>query len=146
MRIEILELLIEVKNLHTELMTNYSNVLPKNIIDSGNESVHSNIPEKVNDLLSLFNSSEKRELFKPVNNLDEAIEVFSDDEIDAIIERAISNKDLTSFRIDNNQTLSVKDVLEITQYGIKSVVQLLEMHIATGKMSKTYIFDNLDLF
>jgi hypothetical protein len=143
MRIELLELLIEGKTLHTDLITNYSNVLPKKIIDGGKESVNSNMLKNVNIILSLLNISEKRELFKPVNNLEEAIEVFRDNEIDAIIERAILNKDLAPHSLDRNQTLSVKDILEKTQFEIKSGIQQLQMHIVTGKMSKTYILDNL---
>ena len=136
MRNKILELLLKGKDLHNELITKFSDVLPENIIEGGNDNVNSDMPKKINVILSLLNMSEKKEVFPPINNLDEAIEVFKNGNLDEAIERAISNTDLLGFSELKNETLSVKDILENAEFGINSGVQLLQMQIQAGELTK----------
>lgn len=136
MRSKILELLLKGKELHNELITNFSNVLPENIIEGGNDNVNTDMPKKINAILSLLNMSEKKEVFYPIKNLDEAIEVFKNENLDKVIERAISNEDLIGFSELKNETLSVKDILENAEFGINSGVQLLQMQIQAGELTK----------
>ncbi len=136
MRKKILELLKTGKELQIELNSKYSNILPKSIIDSGFEIINSDLPTKVNNLLSLLNLSEKKELFKTIKSLEEAIEILTNENIDEIINRAILNKELSGHSQLKNETLSVKDILENIEFGINSSIELLQMQIKTGEITK----------
>lgn len=136
MRNEILHLLKKGKELHTDLINNYSGILPENIIEGGNRTISQDIPSKTNAILTILNMAEKEEKFSPVNDIDNAIRLFENEEIQISIDKAIENKDLTGFSPLKNQTLSTAEILNNAKFGIESGVQLLSMQTRLGLLSK----------
>jgi hypothetical protein len=136
MRTEILKLLNKGKELHTELIAEYSGILPENIIDGGNRTISEDIPNKTNAILTILNMAEKEEKYSPINNIDDAINLFENENIQESIDKAIGNKDLAGYSPLKNKKLSAAEILENAKFGIESGVQLLSMQIMAGKLSK----------
>ncbi|WP_417238925.1 hypothetical protein [Bizionia sp.] len=136
MRTEISKLLNKVKELHAELIGNYSEILPQNIIDGGNRTIEEDIPNKINAILSILNMAEKEEKYAPIKNIDEAINLFNEENIQESIDKAIANKNLVGFSSLKNEKLNVAEILENARFGIESGAQIISMQIVAGKLSK----------
>ena len=69
-----------------------------------------------------------------MKSVDEAIELFKNEDLDATIEKAIENKTITG--ISEKGNLAAKEILEASKFGIESGTQLLGMQLMGGKLSK----------
>jgi hypothetical protein len=134
MREQILNTLTKAKSNFEEIINNYSDVLPKNITDGSQNSIEVEIPKFVNNFLYILNASEQKETYSDVKNIDEAIELFKNPELDNVITKAIENKTITG--VSSKGNLAAKEILESSKFGIESGNQLLAMQIMAGKLSK----------
>lgn len=136
MRIEILNLLYKGKELHDELVAEYSGILPENIIDGGNRTVSEDIPNKTNAILTILNMVEGEERYLSIKSIEEAISLFENETIQESIDKAIENESLVGYSPLKNQKLSVAEILDNAKFGIESGVQLISMQIMAGKLFK----------
>ena len=134
MRKQILYNLTKAKANFEEIIGEYNEVLPKNIIDGSRDTINTEIPKFVNNFLYILNASEQKEVYSNVKNVDEAIGLFKNEDLDAIIEKAIENKTITG--ISEKGNLGAKEILEASKFGIESGTQLLGMQLISGKLSK----------
>ncbi|MCZ8167945.1 MAG: hypothetical protein ACK5RV_11820 [Flavobacterium sp.] len=134
MRKEILDNLTKAKANFEEIIGEYSDVLPKNITDGSRNTIDTEIPKFVNNFLYILNASEQKEVYSNVKSVDEAIELFKNEDLDATIEKAIENKTITG--ISEKGNLAAKEILEASKFGIESGTQLLGMQLMGGKLSK----------
>jgi len=134
MREEILNGITKGKSTYENIIENYSQTLPKNIIDGSKNSVDVEIPKFVNNFLYILNAAEQKNMYSDIKNIDEAIELFKNPELDDSIAKAIENKTIVG--ISNKGNLAAKEILEASMFGIDSGLQLLEMQLMAGKLSK----------
>lgn len=131
MREEILRLLEKGKELHEELITNYKETLPGNVIEVGNSIVEKELPGKINDILVILNADARMKKYMPVTRLQQAIELFRDPEMQKAIDKAIANKGLAGLSICEDCFVTVQELLDDTKYEIQTLVNTL--HIPDGK-------------
>lgn len=136
MRENILHLLKKGKDLHQELIENYIGILPKNIIAGGDNTISEDFPNKVNAFLSILNMDEGKEKYKAISNVDEAIKLFEDVNLQIAIDKTINNKNINGFSELRNQILSSEEMLEAARFSIESGTELLNLQIMAGKLSK----------
>lgn len=136
MRENILHLLKKGKKLHLELIADYSGILPENILSGGNNTINEDFPNKINTFLSILNINEGEDKYKTVTNVDEAIELFEDKNIQISIDNTIHNKSINGFSELRNQILSSEEMLEAARFSIESGADLLSLQIMAGKLSK----------
>lgn len=134
MREQILNNLIKAKSNFEEIIENYSDILPKIITDGSRDSVSVEIPKFVNNFVFILNATEQRELYPTIKNIEEAIELFQNQDLDNSIAKAIENKTITGISAKGN--LAAKEILETAKFGIESGTELLSMQLISGKLSK----------
>lgn len=132
MRKGTLNKIVKAKATFEELISDYTAVLPANIVDGGRNTIDIEIPKFVNNFLMTLNSVEQEKLYNEVKNIDEAIELFEKPELDISIEKAIENKTIVG--VGTKGTISAKEILEACVYGVNSGLQLLEMQLSMGKL------------
>jgi|GEM_PF-6237602 hypothetical protein len=136
MRTEILELLNTGKKFHAKLIANYSEVLPENIIDGGNQTISQDIPNKTNVILNILNMAEREEKYSRIDNIDEAINLFENEDIQESIDKAIENKNLIGYSLFKNEKLSTNEIIDNAKFGIKTGVRSINMLIRAGELTK----------
>ena len=134
MKDKILNELNLANSLYHELIQNYKNVLPENIIAGSINNFEVEIPKFVNNFLSILNSVEGHEVFKPVKTIGNALEIFNEQAIDSSIEKTIENKNIVGIG-GKTGTLSAKELLDASVDGIESGVRLLNMQLKLAKLS-----------
>ncbi|KRD58497.1 hypothetical protein ASE40_19410 [Flavobacterium sp. Root935] len=134
MREQILNSLTKAKSDFKNIIENYSDVLPKKITDGSQNSVDTEIPKFVNNFLYILNVSEQKNVYTDIKNIDEAIELFKNPDLDTIIQKAIENKTIIGTNSKGN--LAAKEILEASKFGIDSGAELLAMQLIAGKLSK----------
>jgi len=133
MRKKILRLLEKGKELHGELISNYNNSLPANIIEDGNSIVYNELPAKINAILVILNADAKEIKYKPVSNLQQAIELFKDIELQNALDKATANKGLVGLSIYEDCLVTVQELLDTTKFEIESLIDLLYTHSGKSK-------------
>lgn len=136
MRENILNSLKRGKELHQELIQNYSGILPEHIIAGGESTIKQEFPNKVNSFISILNMSKSDDdKYAPINNLDEAINLFEDENIQKSIDNTIANENIRGYSILKEKILSSEEMLEAARIGIESGKELLALQIMSGKLS-----------
>lgn len=136
MRENILNSLKRGKELHQELIQNYSGILPEHIISGGESTIKKELPNKVNAFISILNMSESDDdKYSPINNVDEAINLFEDEKIQKSIDKTIANENIKGFSPLKDKILSSEEMLEAARFGIESGKELLALQIMSGKLS-----------
>lgn len=133
MREEILAILNSAADTYNNIIINYSNVLPKNIIDGSHNSIEVEIPKFVNNFFSILNAVEGENKHTPIKNITEAIELFKKTQLDEEIDKALENLTIVGVGVQGN--LNTKELLEACKYGIESGNQVLKMQLMAGKLS-----------
>lgn len=128
MREEILRLLEKGKELHEELIANFKETLPANVIERGNSIVEKELPGKVNDILVILNADARMKKYKPVNKLQQAIELFRDPAMQNALDKAIANKGLAGLSICEDCFVTVQELLDATKYEIQTLVNSMRIH------------------
>ncbi|HET6557997.1 MAG TPA: hypothetical protein VFG54_11825 [Prolixibacteraceae bacterium] len=127
MREEILRLLEKGKELHEELVSNYKETLPSNVIEEGNRIVEKELPGKINSILVILNADARMKKYKPVANLQQAIELFSDPEMQNALDKSIANKGLAGLSICEDCFVTVQELLDTTKYEVQTLVNTLSI-------------------
>jgi hypothetical protein len=136
MRENILNSLKRGKELHQELIQNYSEILPEDIIASGESTFKKEFPNKVNTFISILNMSESDDdKYAPINNVDEAINLFEDEKIQKSIDKTIANENIKGYSPLKDKKMSSEEMLEAARFGIESGKELLALQIMSGKLS-----------
>lgn len=128
MRKEILRLLEKGKELHEELLSHHKEVLPANSIERGNRIVETELPDKINVLLVILNADAQSKKFAPVSNLQQAIDLFKNKELQDAINSAIVNKGLVGLSNYDDSLISVQELFNNAQREIESLVDSLRPH------------------
>lgn len=128
MRKEILRLLEKGKELHEQLVSAYDESLPQSILDEGNQIVQVRLPGNINGMLVILNAGAKAQKYQPVNNLQQAIELFSDTAIQQDFEKAIANKELLGLSACEDCFITIQEIFDATRCEIKSLVEELNRH------------------
>lgn len=131
MREEILRLLEKGKELHEELLSNYKETLPANVIEKGNSIVEKELPGKINDILVILNADARRKKYVPVTKLQQGIELFRDPEMQNALDNAIANKGLAGLSICEDCFVTVQELFDATKYEIQVLVN--NLHISNGQ-------------
>lgn len=136
MRENILNSLKRGKELHQELIQNYSEILPDHIIAGGESTIKQEFPNKINTFISILNMSESDDdKYAPINNVDEAINLFEDEKIQKSIDKTIANENIKGYSPLKDNILSSEEMLEAARFGIESGRELLALQIMAGKLS-----------
>ncbi|MDK2978302.1 MAG: hypothetical protein PWP52_1016 [Bacteroidales bacterium] len=134
MRNKIITLLKNSKIAYQELMRNYKNDLPVQIIKTCNEKIDFFLPREINKIIDLINLVEN-EKHKPINNIDDGIEFFYKDEIQKSIEKVLDSKEVYSSKLlKKENVISVKFIKSISE--IESIAHYLSLQIGLGKVNK----------
>lgn len=128
MRKEILRLLEKGKELHEELISRYAEALPANSIEKGNRIVETELPDKINALLVILNADAQSRKFAPVSNLQQAIDLFKNKELQDAINSAIANKGLVGLSNYDDSLISVQELFNNLKIEIASLVESLRPH------------------
>lgn len=137
MQDKILELLINAKEWYTKVMNNYTNVLPPKLIQNGTTTYESSLPMGVNDFLSILNMAEGEKVYKMVDNVDDAIQLFeSDEDIQDSIDKAITNKSIKGYGSSSDEEYDAKELLDNVKSAIKESEEFLKIQLTTAMMAK----------
>jgi len=134
MREEILNTLVQAKEAYATITNEYGNILPENILNNARTSIDSDIPRFANNFLNVLNNATKENLYSENNNIDEAIELFSNPDLDVSIQNAINSK--TYLATDGARTFNAKQILEQCVYGVKSGADGLILTQAAGRLGR----------
>ncbi|KLT69908.1 hypothetical protein [Flavobacterium sp. ABG] len=134
MRAEILKTLVQAKEMYATITNEYGNVLPENILNSAHATIDSNIPKFVNNFLHVLNDAVKQNIYSENNNIDEAIEVFSNPDLDVSIQSAINSK--TYLATDGARTFNTTQILEQCVDGVHSGLVSLSSTLMAGRITK----------
>lgn len=110
MRKEIYTTLLKSKSDFEEIISRYVDALPISILDGSKNLIEVEIPKFVNHFLETLNAVESDTKFEKINTVEEAITVFENPVLDAIILAAINSEAVSSDAIKGFST--VKDNLE----------------------------------
>lgn len=135
-RIQTIELLRKAIDVYNDIMTNYNDVLPRNITDGAERTINDDLPNRINILIDILNLSEKKEKYKKIKNLDEALDFLKNEDLDKSIEVASLNEDLVGYSTSRDEILSFEDILDNLSFAVDSGVQYLLLQRAAGKLSK----------
>lgn len=133
MRKEILRLLEKGKELHEELLSRNNETLPTTIIERGNRIVESELPDRINAILVILNADAQSKKFIPVNNLQQAIDLFRKTELQDSIDSAIANKGLAGLSNYDDCLITVQELFNNTKIEIESLVNALSPHKSKSK-------------
>lgn len=133
MREEILRLLENGKELHEELISIHKETLPANVIERGNSIVEKELPGKINSILVILNADAKMKKYRPVTKLQQAIELFSDPDMQNALDKAIANKGLAGLSICEDCFVTVQELLDATKYEIQTLINHLRIPNGTYK-------------
>lgn len=126
MREEILRLLEKGKELHEELILG-KEILPANTIEKGNSIVEKELPDKINAILVILNADARMKKYLPVGNLQQAIELFRNPEMQQAIDSAIVNKGLAGLSACEDCFVTVQEMLDTTKYEMQMLVNTLNV-------------------
>lgn len=133
MREEVLDLLIKSRKTFNQIIDELSIALPENILQGSRNSVEVQIPKFANNFIHILNKVEQKKLYSENNNIDEAIEVFSNPDLDVSIEKTIQN---TSIIVETTEgSMSAHETLQACLEGIDSGFQLLNIQLKVGKLN-----------
>lgn len=133
---EISHLLNKGKNLYSELITKYSNVLPPKIIDGANNTFKKGLPDKINNIITVLNSIEGNNKFNFVQDIDDAINLFSKNiEIQQSFNKCITYSGTKKFINGLGEEIEIKKIFENIKFGITYDVESLGILIAHGKLA-----------
>lgn len=127
MREEILGLLEKGKELHEQLVSAYDESSPANILDQGNHIIEVKLPGNINGMLVILNADAKSKKYQPVDNLQQAIELFSNAAIQKDIDKAITNKELVGLSPCEDCFISVQEIFDASKCEIQSHVEQLNL-------------------
>ncbi|HLN75303.1 MAG: hypothetical protein ACM3O8_09405 [Methylococcaceae bacterium] len=128
MRKEILRLLEKGKELHEQLNFSCDETLASPIIEDGNDIVEVRLPVKVNSILVILNAQVKSKKYPPINNLQQAIEVFKNTEVQHDIDKAIANKELVGLSDCQDCFITIHEILDAGKREMQSLVEQLNQH------------------
>lgn len=128
MRKEILRLLEKGKELHEQLISAYDESIPVFIIHEGNNIAEVMIPAKVNGILVILNANARLKKYQPVTNLQQAIELFMNTEIQDDINKAITNKELVGLSDCEDCFITIQEILDAGKRDVQSLVEELNQH------------------
>lgn len=134
MRKEIYTTLLKSKFDFDEIISSYVEVLPIYILDGSKNLIEVEIPKFVNHFLETLNAVESDTKFEKINTVEEAITVFENPVLDAIILAAINSEAVSSDAIKGFST--VKDNLEASKLVLQTNGALLTMQLMGGKVAK----------
>lgn len=133
MRKEILRLLENGKELHEELISNNNQTLPSNIFERGDRIVDKELPGQVNAILAILNADARMKKYVPVTDLQQAIDLFREQEMQDAIDSAIANKGLTGLSICEDCFVTVQELLDTIKYEMQTHVNTLRIQKGKGK-------------
>lgn len=134
MRKEIYTTLLKSKSDFEEIISNYVYILPISILDGSKHLIEVEIPKFVNHFLETLNASESDTKFGKISTVEDAITVFENPVLDAIILAAINSEAVISDAIKGFST--VKDNLEASKLVLQTNGSLLAMQLMGGKVAK----------
>lgn len=127
MREEILRLLERGKELHQELISHQHEMLPTHVIEQGNSIVEHQFPRKVNDMLVILNADASAKKYLPVGDLQQAIDLFSDSQMQTALDSAIANKGLAGLSVCEDCFVTVQELLDASKCEMQALVNTLRM-------------------
>lgn len=133
MRKEIYITLLKSKSDFDEIISSYVDVLPQSILDGSKNLFEVEIPKFVNDFLETLNAVESSTKFDQISTVEDAITVFENPVLDAIILAAIDSEAVSSDAIKGFST--VKDNLEASKLILQTHGALLTMQLMGGKLA-----------
>ncbi|MCF6142434.1 hypothetical protein L1S34_14150 [Flavobacterium sp. K77] len=133
MRKEIYITLLKSKSDFDEIISSYVDVLPQSILDGSKNLFEVEIPKFVNDFLETLNAVESSTKFDQISTVEDAITVFENPVLDAIILAAINSEAVSSDAIKGFST--VKDNLEASKLILQTHGALLTMQLMGGKLA-----------
>ncbi len=135
MKNKIFTLLKDGKKAYQELMKNYKNDLPIQIIKTCNENVEIILPRQINMIIELINLVEIDKQYRSINNIDDGIEFFNKNEIQKSIEKVLNSKEVYSFNMLKKKNL-ISDIFNDSTSEIESIVHYLSLQIGLGKVNQ----------
>ena len=132
---KIITLLKDSKIAYQELLRNYKKDLPVQIIETCNEYYEIILPQKINKIIDLINSVEYDKQFKPINNVDDGIELFKKNEIQKSIEKVFVSKDVYSFNPLKKKNL-ISDIFNESISEIELILHYMSLQIGLGKVNQ----------
>lgn len=138
MRKEILRLLEKGKELHEQLISAFDESLPVNIVEEGKKIVEIKLPGNINGMLVILNAAAKAKKYPSISNLQQAIELFKNTEIQEDIDMAIADKELVGLSPCEDCFITIREIFDATKCEIRSHVEELNLH---ATQCKTLIAD-----
>lgn len=130
MRKEILRLLEKGKEFHEQLISANDESLPANIVHEVNTIVEVKLPGNINGLLVILNADARSKKYQPITNLQQAIELFHNTELQQDIDKATVNKELAGLSACQDCFMTIHEIFDATKCEIKSLVDDLKEHAA----------------
>ena len=130
MRKEILRLLEKGKDIQEKLISAYDDSCPVDILDEGKKIVEVKLPGNINGILVILNANAKVKKYSSISNLQQAIELFQNTEIQEDIDTSIVNKELAGLSECQDCFITIKEIFDATKCEIRSLVEQLN-HCAT---------------
>jgi len=133
---EILEQLEEGKKLYLELIKNYNEVLPPNIIEGAHIAYNNSIPDKVNNLLAILNFVEKADNYQYIKDIDDCINLFTNNpHLQQSINLSLSEPGSIRYIINSGEEIDIIKIFDKIMFGIKDNVESFYLLIALGKLT-----------
>lgn len=135
MREKILNYLNNAVVFYNDINLLYGAKLPKNILDGTKNTVESDIPRHVNNIITIINMVEQGQAYPAIKTIQDAVDVFSNPQIENSIQNALSDKNVVGIG-GNDTNMTAKEILEYSLDAVRSCVDLLQLQIAAAKLMR----------
>lgn len=124
------------KSNYLELNTTYANKLTIDVMQNANRAFKNDIPNQINNIISLINRCNLGWEYNNINNIDEAYSVINSEKFEESIIKVKQNSEISSIGLLKPKELNTTGILDEIMFQIRASADALSISLALAKMQK----------
>ena len=107
-------------------------------MDGAKGAIQDNIPDSGNEILSLLNTVSGKKIFEPIKNIDELINLFTNETelLNDAFAKVPENKNIIGATIGKNY--SAKELMDYMIFGLNSHCDTINITLTAGKLTANH--------